>query len=143
MTKTYLPDINFWVALVFDTHTHHASANSWFNILTDELCSFCRVSQQGFLRLANNPRAFPGDAVSMAGAWQLFDTTSSDPRVTFADEPANLEALWRSFTHNSLFAPNMWTDAYLAAFAVASGFEAVTFDKAFTQYPGLAVTVLP
>jgi predicted nucleic acid-binding protein len=26
MRKTFLPDVNFWVALVFDHHSHHATA---------------------------------------------------------------------------------------------------------------------
>jgi predicted nucleic acid-binding protein len=30
-----------------------------------------------------------------------------------------------------------WTDAYLAAFAMASGSRLVTFDAHFHRYPGL------
>ena len=59
MRKTLLPDINFWLGLVFDTHLHHTAAKSWFDQLTDEVCFFCRVTQYGFLRLANNPKVSP------------------------------------------------------------------------------------
>jgi predicted nucleic acid-binding protein len=72
----------------------------------------------------------------------LYDLLLANPRVGFAVEPAGLETIWRSFTQSSQFAPNAWADAYLAAFAIAGGYELVTFDKAFTRYTGLTVTVL-
>jgi toxin-antitoxin system PIN domain toxin len=92
MTKTLLPDVNVWLALVFNAHVHHPASLGWFNSLSDETCSFCRLTQLGFLRLANNPKVFPKDAVSVAVAWQLYDTTLTDPRVRFAAEPSGLEA---------------------------------------------------
>src|SRR5438046_437488 len=103
MRKTLLPDINFWLALAFDPHVHHTAAKNWIDGLTDEVCYFCRVTQHGFLRLANNPKAFPADAVSLTTAWQLYDATLADARVSFADEPANLETVWRQYTHGNAF----------------------------------------
>jgi toxin-antitoxin system PIN domain toxin len=143
MKKTLLPDVNVWLALVFNTHIHHNSALAWFNSLSDETCHFCRLTQAGFLRLANNPRVFPNDAVSATTAWQLYDTTLTDPRVAVAVEPANLETAWRQFTHGQQFSPKLWNDAYLAAFALTGGYEVVTFDHGFAQYGGVAITFLP
>src|SRR5262245_3603394 len=91
MKRTLLPDVNVWLALVFDTHAHHPSALAWFNTLAGDVCHFCRLTQIGFLRLANNPKVFPKDAVSVAVAWQLFDTAMADPRIAFASEPVGLE----------------------------------------------------
>ena len=65
MKKMHLPDVNLWLALVFDAHVHHPAAKAWWDGLADETCFFCRVTQQAFLRLATNPRVFPADAVSM------------------------------------------------------------------------------
>jgi toxin-antitoxin system PIN domain toxin len=143
MKKMLLPDVNVWLALVFNAHVHHPLALAWFNSLTDETCHFCRLTQLGFLRLANNPKVFPNDAVSVAVAWQLYDTTLTDPRVSFAAEPAGLEAAWRQFTHGQQFSPKLWNDAYLAAFAQAGGHEVVTFDQGFAQYAGVALKLLP
>jgi toxin-antitoxin system PIN domain toxin len=142
MTKMLLPDINVWLALVFDAHVHHPSALAWLNSLSDETAFFCRLTHQGFLRLANNPKVFPADAVAADQAWQLYDTTLSDSRVAFAAEPAGLETAWRRLTQGRPFTPKLWNDAYLAAFAEAGGFEVVTFDRAFTQYQGVACNVL-
>jgi toxin-antitoxin system PIN domain toxin len=141
--KMLLPDVNVWLALVFNAHVHHPSALAWFNSLSGDTCCFCRLTQMGFLRLANNPRVFPLDAVPVSGAWQLYDTTMGDPRVAFAAEPAGFEAMWRQFTHGQQFSPKLWNDSYLAAFAQIGAYEIVTFDHGFSQYTGLAVTFLP
>ena len=53
-----LPDINVWPALAFDGHAHHRAARNWFDALTTDVCFFCRLTQQGFMRLASNPSVF-------------------------------------------------------------------------------------
>ena len=140
----HLPDINVWLALTFDSHVHHPAAKSWFDGLpNDSICFFCRVTQQGFLRLATNPTVFGKHAVTLPEAWQKFDTFMSDVRVAFADEPAGLEQSWRSFTQNQSFSPNVWNDAYLAAFASAASLSVVTFDKGFSRYQVVPCLILP
>ena len=37
-----LPDINFWLALAFQSHEHHASAKAWMQSAADQSCCFCR-----------------------------------------------------------------------------------------------------
>ncbi|HSQ56968.1 MAG TPA: TA system VapC family ribonuclease toxin [Gemmata sp.] len=138
-----LPDVNVWIALSFNAHTHHLPANSWFKTLTDESLYFCRMTQQGLLRLASNAKVFPKDAVNLTDAWKLFDRILLDPQIRFADEPPGLESRWRNFSQGGTFSPNVWSDAYLAAFAVAGGYELVTFDRGFSRYPGLTHKLLP
>ena len=137
-----LPDINFWLALAFRSHSHHASAQTWMESAEADSCSFCRVTQMGFLRLATNRKVFPLDALSMSAAWELYEEVLSDYRVVFADEPTELEATWRTLTQRQSFSPNIWSDAYLAAFAHTAGLELITFDKGFTQYKNLSCTIL-
>lgn len=136
-----LPDVNVWLALTFDSHVHHPKAKAWFDGLA-EVCFFCRLSQQGFLRLATNRRVFGTSAVTLPDAWQLYDMFLGDPRVAFAEEPAQLEQHWRFFTQSQSFSPHVWNDAYLAAFARAGKMELVTFDKALSQYQNVACTIL-
>ena len=69
----YLPDVNVWIAPAFQRHAHHAPAKTWFDRIPEDGCSFCRLTQQGFLRLATNPKALKQDAVSLAKAWRLYD----------------------------------------------------------------------
>jgi toxin-antitoxin system PIN domain toxin len=139
---TYLPDVNFWLALAFESHVHHSSATQWFEALATENCSFCRLTQQGFLRLATNPKAFGEEAVTLADAWRLYDAILSDTRVSYADEPSGLDSLWRVLTAAQTFSPKVWNDSYLAAFAQQINFELVTFDRAFKQYQNLRCKIL-
>lgn len=138
----HLPDVNFWIALTFRSHTHHAAANAWMESVDDNSCCFCRVTQMGFLRLATNRKIFPVDAVAMRDAWELFDQICADMRIGYANEPEGLQDVWRSQTQSSLFSTNVWTDAYLAAFAVAADFTVLTFDKGFATYKNLKRTIL-
>ena len=49
---------------------------------------------------------------------------------------------WRGFTQSRSFSPQVWNDAYLAAFALAGKLELVTFDNGLTQYQNVTCTVL-
>jgi toxin-antitoxin system PIN domain toxin len=138
----FLPDVNVWLALAFASHVHHNVAKNWFDGLPTDVCSFCRMTQQGFLRLATNPRVVKADAVTLPQAWGMYDAFLADPRVAFSNEPPGVERLWRGYTQSQTFTPNVWNDAFLAAFAEAAGYELVTFDKGFTRYANLRCTIL-
>jgi toxin-antitoxin system PIN domain toxin len=137
-----LPDVNIWLALAFKSHVHHVAAKNWFDGVSSDGCAFCRLTQQGFLRLATNPKAVNVDAVTMLDAWRMYDEFLGDPRVCLVREPAGLETLWRGFTQRKTFSPKVWNDAFLAAFALAADCEVVTFDKGFAQYADLKCTIL-
>lgn len=138
----FLPDVKLWLALAFQSHVHHVRAREWFDAVEDGSCFFCRMTQQGFLRLATNPKAFGAEAVSLSDAWGLYDKLAADPRVGFAEEPANIEASWRGYTQHRSFSPKVWNDAYLVAFAELSSLELATFDKGFAQYKTADCTIL-
>ncbi|MFO0808622.1 MAG: TA system VapC family ribonuclease toxin [Gemmataceae bacterium] len=143
MPKTLLPDINVWLAMTFDSHGHHSTAKNWFDALTDEVCFFCRLTQQGFLRLATNQKVIGAHALTLDDAWQAYDAYLRDARIAYAEEPANIETQWRTFTRGQSFSTHVWNDAYLAAFAIVGGHELVTFDNGFVQYQGLRPVILP
>ena len=108
-----LPDVNVWLALTFDSHVHHPAAKLWFDALSGELCLFCRSTQQGFLRLVTNATVFGQNALTLSEAWQKYDVLQSDPYVSYIDEPAGIEPLWRIHTARQSFSPKVWNDAYL------------------------------
>jgi hypothetical protein len=136
-----LPDVNVWLALAFDFHYHHASAKNWYE-RSSETCCFCRWTQQGFLRLATNPTVFKDEAVSLEQAWHLYDAVLRDSRNAFTDEPRGVDVYWREYTQRRSFSPQVWSDAYLAAFARAASFELVTFNKGLAQFKNLHCTIL-
>jgi toxin-antitoxin system PIN domain toxin len=114
----------------------------WFLAAPTNSCCFCRLTQQGFLRLLTTPQVMDKRAQTLPGAWQAYDDLYNDPRVVYADEPENVEIIWRSNTQKLAFSPKVWNDAYLAAFAQAAGFEIVTFDRGFEQYKDVVRTIL-
>lgn len=138
----FLPDVNLWLALAFASHVHHGSARSWFGSSANDGCSFCRMTQQGFLRLATNPRTAGITPVTLSDAWRLYDAFRNDRYVYFVAEPAAVEPLWRAYTQGQSFSPKLWNDAYLAAFARAAGYKLVTFDKGFARYKEVDCTIL-
>ena len=140
----HLPDVNFWLAVTFDSHAHHPTAKAWFDGLsTGEVCFFCRLAQQGVLRLATNRSVFGKHALTLAEAWQKYDLLLGDPRVAFADEPADVEKHWRAFTQSHTYSPKVWNDAYLAAFALAAKLNVVTFDRGLSRYTNVNCIILP
>ncbi len=127
------PDINVWIALTYEGHIHHAAARGWFDSIgpTARLF-FCRFTQLGLLRLLTAAAVMGRDEVmTQEEAWKAYDRWLQDDRVEFLDEPAGLEAHFRSLTRLPHPAPKDWADSYLTAFALASRLTVVTFDHAF------------
>src|SRR5262245_19197797 len=139
----FLIDGNLALALTFQSHVHHSPAKAWFDALPDsQRCYFCRMTQQGFLRLATNPKAFGDEAVTLPRAWQLYDALVSDPRISFVAEPPGVEAFWRQYTQGLTFSPKVWNDAWLAAFSRAANLQMITFDRGFAHFAGLNHVIL-
>ncbi|MBM4163749.1 MAG: type II toxin-antitoxin system VapC family toxin [Lentisphaerae bacterium] len=138
----HIPDVNVWLALVFEAHMHHRSAVTWFDTLGPKDCAFCRFTQQGFLRLSTNQSVMRDDVVTLTEAWKNYDALLRDGRVFFAEEPADLERHWRQRTRGCAYSHRVWGDAYLVAFAEAGGFVNVSFDQGFLAYGGIKALVL-
>ena len=64
-----LPDVNLWLALAFEVHAHHGTARTWFDSVGVRTALWCRVTQQGFLRLASNPSVFGAEALTLRDAY--------------------------------------------------------------------------
>jgi uncharacterized protein len=140
---TYLADVNIWAALSIAEHVHEGIAKHWFTGLPErDSVFFCRVTQQGLLRLLTNPTVMKTDAYNAIEAWGVYDAFAAIDCVAFAVEPPELEAAWRKLSRHSHAGPNSWTDAYLSAFALTAGHTLVTFDRGFRRYPGLKLALL-
>ena len=137
-----LPDINVWIALAFDAHAQHQAAQQWRIGSSDESLVFCRLTQQGFLRLITNPAVLGPETLPLSSAWELYDHLQALSYVTFLSEPAGIEQPWREFTSSRTYSPKVWNDAYLAAFALRSTCQLVTFDRGFAQYRQADCTIL-
>ena len=141
-TSSSFPDLNVWLALLTPDHAGHERAREWWNRDQSEAIVFCRQTQLGLLRLLTTPAVMGGKPLTMSQAWAAHDRLHADARVSLWGEPPGLEAALRRQTGLLRAEPKLWADAYLMAFAVASGLTLVTFDKPLAARTGNGVVLL-
>lgn len=141
-----LPDLNVWLALADPDHQFHGRARRYWETESASRLFFCRVSMLGLLRLLSNPRVMRGNPFTPAEAWAAYRSFLALPEVSFLAESSPAEARFAEWTDSADFAPQRWTDAWLATQAVTSQARLVSFDSDFHTFPGLSflhLTPLP
>jgi toxin-antitoxin system PIN domain toxin len=141
-TRVDLPDVNVWLALTDDRHVHHQVAKHYWNELRADEIAFCRVTMLALLRLLTNAQVMSGSPFSHEEAWNIYRTYRNLPIIRFLDEVSNLETSFAALTANSSIPHRLWTDAYLAAFAISTTSRLVSFDSDFQGFPELDVLLL-
>jgi uncharacterized protein len=97
----------------------------------------------GLLRLLSNPAIMGTDVIERSQAWRTYDQLWADERVVWADEPVELDAVWRAISARNDTSHKLWTDDYLAAFAQASESALITLDRRVAaRYPSVRVELL-
>ena len=130
-TSFLFPDINVWVALSSGGHVHHHIASDWHDSLDPDVrFCFCRFTQLGMLRLLTSQAAMLDEVLTQGEAWRVYDCWV-DAGAELLVEPLELERRFRVLTRSRQSSPQLWADAYLAAFAEAAQVTLVTFDRAF------------
>jgi len=137
----WLPDVNVWLALCSDRHEFHKSASKWLASIQAPVF-FCRVTQMALLRLLTNPKVMGEDTLTPETAVGVYRDLLMDERVQYTAEPAEVEKLWFSFMAVPAAKGSVWTDAWLAAFALARGVRLVTFDSGIRRWRELAPVIL-
>jgi uncharacterized protein len=133
---TDLPDVNLWLALVDQRHVHHHQAKVYWGQQSASQIAFCRLTMLGFLRLCTNANAVANPKTNVE-AWAIYRQLTALPIVRFLADPPDMDVHFLAFSTQSSFSHRLWTDAYLAAFALAGGSRLVSFDADFTRFPGL------
>jgi hypothetical protein len=141
-----LIDIDVWLALTWDLHPQHIPAFRWYGSVDNASLMFCRFTMPGFLRLLTNRKAMGGSTSTLAGALQLYDRWTQDPRVELVAEPRGAEAFFRQAAAPFAGQPatKAIADCYLAGFAEAAGAHLVTLDRglaAAAQFRQVPVTL--
>ena len=138
-----LIDVNVALALIDGDHKANAAATTWLQEQPVGGVVLVRVVQLGLLRLLNSPVVMRGMPLSMEECWDTWQHVLRDERFRFVTaEPASIDRELVRLTSGKSHAPKVWTDAYLAAFAVAGNHTLTTFDKGFSQYEGLKLNTL-
>ncbi len=132
-----LLDVSVWVPLSAPDHVHHARARRYWEREAAEEIAFCRITELALLRHLTNPRILGDRALGGAAAWRALETWLATPGVHRLAEPPGLDDWLARWSDDLDLRGGAWTDAYLAAFAAASGCRLVAFDGDFARYVGL------
>jgi predicted nucleic acid-binding protein len=95
-----------------------------------------------FLRLLANKHVMQEEVMRPGEAWEAYRVLRLDRRIGYLAGPNELPETWHVFTEGPLSSPNLWTDAYLCAFAHAARLTLVTFDAKLPTREGANCLVL-
>lgn len=137
-------DVNVWLPLVWEGHVATESARQWASGVEEDFI-LCRFTQVALLRHLTNPIIMADDVLSNDEASELSRALSSRPNVLFSHDPGGVDTLFPAIGNDPEPRRNRWTDAYLAAFAIAGNHRLVSFDRGFARYEahGLRWQFLP
>ncbi len=131
----HLCDSSVLLALAVGQHVHHERAKLWFYDLKEsDSAEICRATEISFLRLLTQKIALDYVPLSNRQALDTYQYLMEDEATAFAEEPEDLSEIWRRLADTDTPSPKIWMDAYLAAFAIASGMRFVTMDKDFRSF---------
>lgn len=130
-------DVNAWVTLSTPVHPDHVRANRYWANEAADVVAFGRTTALGLVRVTTGKHAVGGTPLTLPHAWAVYRQWREESFVIFLEDPPAVEEILHTFIENLNLTPRLWTDAYLAAFAVAGNLRLVTFDKDFERFPGL------
>jgi toxin-antitoxin system PIN domain toxin len=114
---------------------HEAALDYWNQQRANGL-AFCRISMLGFLRLSTAAGVL-SRTLKNCDAWAIYQRYQAEAKVKFLAEPINLEQYLAALTVTLEIPNRLWTDADLAAFALAINARLVSFDSEFQRIAGL------
>ena len=127
MTVRHLLDVNLWVALFDDAHSHSRSANAFIARRGIKIAS-CPLVENGVVRVMNVPHYGERGAVGMEQVRRQLKRATATLDHEFWPDSVSIRDDAR-IDFSKLHGHNQITDAYLLALAVENGGALVTFDQ--------------
>ncbi len=138
----FLADVNVIFPLLVSRHQHRKKALEWFDSAAVGDVVINRLARLGALRLLCNAQVMGADVLQPKTALAALQVLEADERITLLHEPDGLDELLKKLASPCATTPNLWTDAYHAAFAVMAGLQLVSFDRGFSKFRGLDFLLL-
>ena len=138
----FLADVNVIFPLLVSRHLHRNEALAWFDSAATSEVVLCRLARLGALRLLCTSQVMGPDVLQPKAAVEALEVLEADERVVLLHEPDGLDNALKKFVASRAPSPNLWTDAYLAAFATVAGLKLVSFDRGFSKFRGLDFLLL-
>lgn len=118
-----LLDVNVLVALVWDSHIHHAAANDWFTRRSSDGWATCSITESGFVRVSSNPKVLPSPVAVTDAIAVLTELRALPGHMFLVDDVSPTDADIPALTgHRQV------TDAHLLTLARRRGIPLVSFD---------------
>jgi toxin-antitoxin system PIN domain toxin len=152
-----LPDLNVWLALAVEEHPHHAVAARYWTEAQSRPSSpqalsgaapaarlwFCRTTMLGLVRLLCQPKVVGKGALALSDALAVYQRFRALTCVGLLPEPEGSDVELLALVTARVMPPRLWTDAWLAAQAKASGLRLVSFDADFLRFGLEHCEILP
>lgn len=143
ISMTCIADANVLFPLLVRGHVAHQVAQSWWQEQPDGTVGTCLLTRLAVLRLLTNRVAMNGMPVTPDQALRAWRQLHNDPRSLHIEaEPIDHESRFVALVSGREPAPNLWTDAWLAALALSFDYEMTTFDRGFKSFRGLKLRLL-
>ena len=121
-----LLDINVLIALHDRDHVHHIRAATWFEANVEHGWASCPLTQNGCLRIMNQP-GFSSPQPLPALIAMLQRSTRASVHETWMDDISVLDAA--RFQHTHMHGHRQLTDLYLLGLAVKNKGRLASFDQ--------------
>jgi toxin-antitoxin system PIN domain toxin len=122
---TYLLDANLLLALTDPMHIHHEAAHRWYGSIGRYNWATCPITENGFVRIASNPR-YPNRPGNVSAVLAILRRFCSAEGHHFWDDNMSLRELLLPgavLTHHHV------TDVYLLGLAVHQDGKLATLDQ--------------
>jgi hypothetical protein len=144
--RSFLADVNLWLATVVEAHPHHAAAMAWWRdgvLRSGSRVAMCRLTQLGLVRLLTNEQVMGPGKRSNAQAWAMQRQLLEQRNVAWvAAEPAGMDAILDELAERVGSSASFWSDAYLVALARAADMTLASFDRGYRRFPRLSLNLL-
>lgn len=138
-----IADANVLLPILTEGHAHSHPAAEWWQSCEDDEVGLCLPVRMALLRLLTSTRVMGTGTLRPARAWDAVQQLIDDPRISMMEQmPTTHAKLWHENVVRRTSSPDLWTDAWLAALAQATGCEMVTFDRGFRSFAKLRLRLL-
>lgn len=133
-----LLDVNVLVQAFREDAPRHAAVREWLDrtVLSESSFGLSDLVLSGFLRIVTHPRVFdPPTPIEEALAFA--EAMRSQPNCVQISPGERHWTIFGRLCREAQTKGNLVPDAYLAALAIESGSEWITFDADFSRFRGL------
>lgn len=133
-----LCDVNVLVYAFREGTPHHTTSLRWLETTVNSQTAFgmAELVLSGFLRIVTHPKIFDVPA-PLDKAMEFVETLRACPNCIPITPGERHWTIFSDLCHRSEAQGNLIPDAYLAALAIESGCQWITFDRGFARFPGL------